>query len=138
MPVSSNDRATPRLGVEELNIQGVQNLGTTTLCFGLRHNFLKRKSKIFKSWLSPWSTASKAAVGQYSWKGIPLYLEFHNWSVSENSNSTTDTYSWFQKNRFFECTLVNGDYIYLSLVHTGSPGNLFHENSSMTVENLIW
>ena len=28
---SSNRRATPRLEVEELNIQGVRNLGTTTL-----------------------------------------------------------------------------------------------------------
>ena len=30
VPGSSNRRATPRLGVEELNIQGAQNLGTTT------------------------------------------------------------------------------------------------------------
>ena len=30
MPGSSNRRATPRLEVEELNIQGARNLGTTT------------------------------------------------------------------------------------------------------------
>ena len=31
VPVRSNNRATPRLGVEELNIQGAQNLGTSTI-----------------------------------------------------------------------------------------------------------